>query len=449
MPAGPPVPHTDNGRPGSGDGPDNDASQSTAADQHAVAGERPAVAGEQAAGTVKQVEAGPQPGAAGAQPDGEQARPAGEQSGGQPDDDFEPYLPPGPNPFSSVHPQGTPYRPPAPPAAAEPAYEREERGYAGEETGHAGFAEHGYPPVSPYPPLPDEDPHGRHPGGAANEGASPYPAYRPYDLDDEAAGDAPLTDYGLPSPQAYGLAPPPPPAEPLPDLDAAEQVYRHEPYEAPGYPDDDLEDEESGPPPAERGRPAGGHRRAPGTAGQHRAGATENGLRGAGLHGGPARADAPPPRGPQPPVMPPNQTAPGRGYPPPGVVPPGPLPPGTAQPGPGVPRRAGVHDGPGVQRGPGVRSGPGAPQGPGANGADFSPLPGDGAVQERETADDLTAEALLHGKRQAARQRLAAGHLQGHRRPDPGARVSRGGAPPRADLRGSGRRSRAAITGSP
>ena len=66
-----------------------------------------------------------------------------------------------------------------------------------------------------------------------------------------------------------------------------------------------------------------------------------------------------------------------------------------------MPHRAGGHDGPGVQRGPGARSGPGAPPGPGADGADFSPSAGDGAVQERETADSLTAEALLHGKRPA------------------------------------------------
>jgi MinD-like ATPase involved in chromosome partitioning or flagellar assembly len=387
MPAGPPAPHADNGRlnPGSGSGPDNDASQSAVADHPAGAGDQ-AAAAEQTGGPVMA---------------------DAEQAGGPPDDDFEPYLPPGPNPFSSVHPQGTPpYRPAtAGPGAGRPPHEpepaaAEPRGPGdGGEPGHAGFAEHGYPPVSPYPPLPEEDPEDGRPGAAAHGSASPYPAYRPYGPDDEVAGDA-LTDYGLPSPQAYGLAPPPPPVEPLPDLGAPEQVYRHEPSEPPGYRDDDLEDADSGPPPAERGRPAGGHRRTPGATGQHRAGTAENGLRGIGLRGGQAPIDAPPARGPQPPAMPPSRTAPGRGYPPPGeAVPSGPLPPGAAPLGPSGPSGP---RGPGGPVGPGVRNGAAAPYVSDADGEDYPPLPADaGTAQEHETADSLTAEALLHGKRPA------------------------------------------------
>ena len=257
-----------------------------------------------------------------------------------------------------------------------------EPGRAGVEPGRAGFAEHGYPPVSPYPPLPEEEPPGARPGQAPHGGASPYPAYRPYGSEDEVAGDA-LTDYGLPSPQAYGFAPPPPPVEPLPDLGAAEQGYRNEPDEPPGYRDDAPEDEESIPPPAEHGRPAGDHRRFSGTSGQHRAVAAENGVRGVGLRGGPAAADAPPSR-PQPPVMPSARTAPGRGYPPPGGAPSGPLPPGASARRPSVPNV------------------PHIPSGPDVDDEDFSPLTADAeSVQERETADSLTAEALLHGKRPA------------------------------------------------
>ena len=141
-----------------------------------------------------------------------------------------------------------------------------------------------------------------------------------------------LADYGLPSPQAYGLAPPPPPVEPLPDPGPPERLHRNEPYDPPGYRDDTPEDEESPAPPAERARPSSGHRRTPGATGQYRARAAENGLR-----GGPAPADPPPARGPRPPATPPGRTAPGRGYPPPGATPSGPLPPG------GAPRGTGVH----------------------------------------------------------------------------------------------------------
>ena len=254
-------------------------------------------------------------------------------------------------------------------------------GHPGVEAGHAGFAEHGYPPAPPYPLLPDEEAPGGRPGGGARGGPSPYPAYRPYGPDDEAAGDV-LADYGLPSPQAYGLAPPPPPVEPLPDLGPPERLYRNEPYDLPGYRDDTPEDEESPAPPAERARPSSGHRRTPGATGQYRARAAENGLR-----GGPAPADAPPARGPRPPAMPPGRTAPGQGYPPPGAAPSGPLPPG------GAPRGAGVHPEP---------RGPRGPRGPDVDGEDFSPVAADAeTAQEHETADSLTAEALLHGKRTA------------------------------------------------
>ena len=246
-------------------------------------------------------------------------------------------------------------------------------GPAGAERGPAGIAEHGYPPVSPFPPLPEEEPRGGRPGQAPHGGASPYPAYRPYGPDDEP-GDA-LTDYGLPSPQAYGFAPPPPPVEPLPDLAPPGQGYRYEPYDPPGY-RDAPEDEESALPPAERDRSASGHRRAPGTSGQHRARGAENGHHNAGLRGGPAPADVPPACGPEPSAVPPGRTAPGRGYPPPGPAPSGPLPRAASSRGPGVPV-------------------------PGAADEDFPPQAADAeTVQERETADSLTAEALLHGKRQ-------------------------------------------------
>lgn len=406
MPAGPPVAQTD-----------NDSSLSTPA--------------------------GGQP-----EPAAEPVTPAGEQADGHQDDDFEPYLPPGPNPFSSVNPQGAPpYRPaaalpglaPEPPTAGpgagpghdaadepgpvpgplangagtngpapdprdvtEPEYRGAEARPLGAEPGPEGFAEHGYPPVSPYPPLPDEElPAGRpgeatH-GGASRGGASPYPAYRPYGPEDDVTGDA-LADYGLPSPQSYGFAPPPPPVEPLPELGAPGQGYRNEPYEPRGHRDEAPEDEERAVPPAERGGPSGGYGRTPGATGQHHPVAAENGLRGAGLRGGPAPAGAPPARGPHPPApargpqpsaMPPSRAAPGRGaagrgYPPPGGAPSGPLPPEAVPLGASVPRGSrGAH-------------------GPQVDGEDLSPLAADAeTAQEHETADSLTAEALLHARRPA------------------------------------------------
>jgi MinD-like ATPase involved in chromosome partitioning or flagellar assembly len=83
--------------------------------------------------------------------------------------------------------------------------------------------------VSPYPPLPDDEPDGRRPGPSGYGqpgygGASPYPAYTPYGPGDEIADDA-LTDYGLPSPQSYGYAPPPPLPEPLPGLGVPEPRF--------------------------------------------------------------------------------------------------------------------------------------------------------------------------------------------------------------------------------
>ena len=415
-------------------GPDNDASlsaptgkqprpagkqTSTAGKQTSTAGKQTSTAGKQTSTAGKQTSApGKQTSTPGKQTStaGKQTSTPGKQTSGHGDDDFEPYLPPGPNPFSSVHPQGAPpYRPtaarfdaadepgpvPGPPANgagangqppeaagsasgefAEPgSTPGHTPGRPGGEAGHAGFAEHGYPPVSPYPPLPDEEAPGGHPGEGAHGGPSPYPTYRPYAPDDEAAGDVPA-DYGLPSPQAYRLAPPPPPVEPLPDLVPFERVYRNEPYGPPGYRDDTLEDEESPAPPVERARPSGGQRRTPGATGQYRAGAAENGLR-----GGPVPADAPPERGPRPPAMPPGRTAPGQGYPPPGAAPSGPLPPG------GAPRGTATHPDPRGLRGP---------RGQDVDGEDFSPLAADDeTAREHETADSLTAEALLHGKRPA------------------------------------------------
>ncbi len=96
-----------------------------------------------------------------------------------------------------------------------------------------------HPGVSPYPPLPGDE----FDGGRGNQpgygSASPYPAYTPYGPDDEIADDA-LTDYGLPSPQSYGYAPPPPQAEPLPDVGVPEPRFGPSapsaPSAAPGSP---------------------------------------------------------------------------------------------------------------------------------------------------------------------------------------------------------------------
>ena len=215
------------------------------------------------------------------------------------------------------------------------------------EPGQAGYAEHGYPPVSPYPPVPDDEPESARPARGSYGGVSPYPVYRPYGPgEDDGAGEDALTDYGLPSPQAYGFAPPPPPVEPLPDLGTPGQGYRNEPYEPPGYREDAPGQEERGPAAASapgRGRPGGGHRRNEGMAGQHRAVAAENGLRSTGLRG-PDPADAspasPPPASPPPLGTPPGRTVPGRGYPPPGAAPSGAMGPlGPVSPGPPGPRR--------------------------------------------------------------------------------------------------------------
>ena len=399
---------------------------------------------------------------------GRAAAAAGEQADDRQDDDFEPFLPPGPNPFSSVHPQGPPpYRPaanggypgvsgepdaaassrpadpgPADPGPADPGPAHpgagpvpghDEPGQAAvsgsgsganglgaggqppdvPEPGQAGYAEHGYPPVSPYPPVPDDEPESARPARGSYGGVSPYPVYRPYGPgEDDGAGEDALTDYGLPSPQAYGFAPPPPPVEPLPDLGTPGQGYRNEPYEPPGYREDAPGQEERGPAAASapgRGRPGGGHRRNEGMAGQHRAVAAENGLRSTGLRG-PDPADAspasPPPASPPPLGTPPGRTVPGRGYPPPGAAPSGamgplgpvsPGPPGPAgPPGPGQPGRPHPAS---AQRG--------APDGMmpdrDDDGEDYPPLAAADAegMQEHETADSLTAEALLQGRRPA------------------------------------------------
>ena len=364
MPAGPPASHMDNGRSGadaerpdlSAVGPDNDASLAQP-------------------GT-------PEPGG-----------PSDEHQ----DDDFEPYLPPGPNPFSSVHPQGP------------PPYRLADNGerHDAAEPGLSGFAEHGYPPVSPYPPLPQEPP-----GGASGQGghgaASPYPAYRPDGPEDEAAGN-PVIDYGLPSPQAYGFAPPPPPVEPLPDLGVPGQGYHDEPREQPVHHHDDAaRDEELAPPAPERGRPDGGYRGPEGTTGQQGV-ATENGQRFTGLRG-PETADIPPRGRPsQPPGMPVPRTAPGQDPGPSGAAPAGPARPGPGQTGPvrpgpgyGGPAQGGRPHPAVGQRG--VVSGlrPGTPLRPGPDEEEYPPPGADAdALQEGETADSLTAEALLQGRRPA------------------------------------------------
>ena len=115
------------------------------------------------------------------------------------------------------------------PAPAEPAGEREPG------SGHELEAEHEsaesaeppappHPGVSPYPPLPSDEFDGGRGDQPGYGSASPYPAYTPYGPDDEIADDA-LTDYGLPSPQSYGYAPPPPLAEPLPDVGVPEPRF--------------------------------------------------------------------------------------------------------------------------------------------------------------------------------------------------------------------------------
>ena len=340
MPAGPPAPHKDNGKPGadagrpdpSAAGPDNDASVGL-----------------------------PGP----AEPDGPTG-PADEQQ----DDDFEPYLPPGPNPFSSVHPQGP------------PPYRLADNGerHDAAEPGLSGFAEHGYPPVSPYP-APSQEPPGGAGGQEGHGGASPYPAYRPYGPEDEAGGN-PVIDYGLPSPQGYGFAPPPPPVEPLPDLGVPGQAYHNEPHEQPVHHDGAARDEELAPPAAERGRPDGAYRGPEGTIGHQQSVAAENGQRFTGLRG-PGTADIPPRGRPaQPPGVPVARMAPGPGYG-------GPAQAGRPQPAVG-------------QRGmvSGLR--PGTPPRPGPDEEEYPPPGADAdALQEGETADSLTAEALLQGKRPA------------------------------------------------
>ncbi len=341
MPAGPPAPHKDNGQSGadaerpdpSAAGPDNDASLAP-------------------------------PGTA--EPDGPTG-PADEQQ----DDDFEPYLPPGPNPFSSVHPQGPP------PYRLADNGERQDAA----EPGLGGFAEHGHPPVSPYPSL-SQEPLGGAGGQGGHGGASPYPAYRPYGPEDEAAGN-PVIDYGLPSPQGYGFAPPPPPVEPLPDLGVPGQAYHNEPHEQPVHHHDDAaRDEELAPPATEQGRPDGGYRRPEGTIGQQQSVAAENGQRFTGLRG-PETAGIPPRGHPaQPTGVPVARTAPGPGYGGPGQA-------GRPQPAVG-------------QRGMVSGRRPGTPLRPGPDEEEYPPPGADAdALQEGETADSLTAEALLQGKRPA------------------------------------------------
>ena len=93
MPAGAPATHAEHGNPGADSG-----SPETRSGAEPFP---PRCAGRRAG-------AGPAPGRQRASATGP------EQADERQDDDFEPFLPPGPNPFSSVHPQGTPpYRPAA------------------------------------------------------------------------------------------------------------------------------------------------------------------------------------------------------------------------------------------------------------------------------------------------------------------------------------------------
>ena len=405
---------------------------------------------------------------------------AGPEAEPSPDpDDYEPYLPPGPNPFSSVHPQGAPpYRPlgsgdypgeggrgpwpgdpapagsdsganghddqhlangggagvnpaqaipwgsgpswPASPAApGEPRFERPEAGPA-DPFGHPGNAPDpagpgrpgvagglGYPHASPYPPLPADEPEGSGPGSYG--GVSPYPAYRPYGPDEQPSDDA-LTDYGLPSPQSYGYAPPPPPVEPLPGLGMPEPGYpneaprddhrregrprpdagyRGDPLTDDRYPGDLRDDEPALPPASGRGRPAGGHRRDQDSPGyRHTGGGGADTNIGPGpLAGTGDEAGVPGGlRGPAPAASAPARSAPSG--PAQHPVPPGPrVRPGPPGRGPGSSRPGAALD---------------ASPGPGLRGDELPPLPPPGdEADEKETADSLTSEALLHGKRAA------------------------------------------------
>jgi MinD-like ATPase involved in chromosome partitioning or flagellar assembly len=401
--------------------------------------------------------------------------------GGKDLDDFEPYLPPGPNPFSSVYPQGAaPYRPSASRAYPEQhdqeSWPRESgpgsqdqggNGHAeqqhgddagpeadsaqpgpwsglswqgtpgqshmgapeaspAEPYGHArhaadrapsesGLAGTGYPPASPYPPFPGGQQAGGHPGQGAYGGVSPYPAYQPYGPEEQADEDA-LADYGLPSPQAYGYAPPPPPVEPLPDLGVPEHGYR----------DETLHDNEAWQPSTpDYGRvwpAAGEYQGDQAPSGHQRATAAGAGFPGTGMSGSGAPGAAPA-HGTQPGSPPPLSTPPGStqaagvqrgpmqsGPAQSGPAQPGPMqsgslqshsvPPGSAQPGAAQPgsapyssAQAGVTAADTAQAAPGM----------GQRGDQLPPLPPAeaDAGQVPETAESLTSEALLHGKRAA------------------------------------------------
>jgi MinD-like ATPase involved in chromosome partitioning or flagellar assembly len=537
MPAGSQVTRADAG--GMPNGPDTPRTGSPAPDAPPAPGSGPdraephptANGGNGVMGHAADADAGRAGSPAGT--DNDASPPVAGPQGSEPQDadDYEPYLPPGPNPFSSVHPQGTPlYGPlsgrnypddrgqkvwPRDPAESGQGYltnGRSEQQYpngggaepgpapampwasawqggpsgglgpaepgasgAGENTSaerygqppgraagpaSSAFPAPGYPHASPYPPLPESDPGGNHPsapaepGGRSGQdsygGASAYPAYDPYGPAGEAS-DAALMDYGLPSPQSYQYAPPPPPVEPMPGLGVPELGYDSEPpreSDAPpqydpqrayeeavqrGYDPDPLRhyeqvrDDEARPSPADReARQAGGHRRSeePPGHGDWREPAPDGGLQGIGL-GGAASAGAPPAReappapggrvqpGPVPPGLAqagralPASAQPGAGSPAGGQGPVRPAPGGQPGPQRGAPQRGGPQPG-GPQPGrpqPGMR--PGGPSQPGApaglRGDELSPLPPAQAEaeRERETADSLTAEALLHGKRAA------------------------------------------------
>ena len=98
MPAGASATHADHGNPGADSGSPDYAE--AAAEPFPPADARP--------GAGPAVPEGLGPGTPGAGNDASAGPAPVEQADERPDDDFEPFLPPGPNPFSSVHPQGTP-----------------------------------------------------------------------------------------------------------------------------------------------------------------------------------------------------------------------------------------------------------------------------------------------------------------------------------------------------
>ncbi|HEY2238593.1 MAG TPA: MinD/ParA family protein [Streptosporangiaceae bacterium] len=368
-------------------------------------------------------------------------------------EDYEPYLPPGPNPFSSVHPQGAPPFERVPwsgSSVSEGSHDDDDEGPEAPEpatdpgllppaavppaaTPPAANGQAARPAMSPYPPLPDDElggpPQGEpRPGGGPRPGgfgASPYPTYTPYGPDDEIADDA-LTDYGLPSPQSYGYAPPPPMAEPLPDLGVPEPRFSPPPGGQSGPPAPPAPSA----PAAPRGRPEDEASLIPGLDrpphdGPERDDRDQDQPHNTFIEGGrpESRPPSPPPVSAAPeaaarPAAPPELAPPGMT--PPGMAPPSgpassgmapprdpaaapplgrPVPPPPARPQPAY-APGGSGNGLGGRPQGSLGGGPVRPtMPPPPPHDDFGPEPdADGAG---ETADSLTAEALLQGKRTA------------------------------------------------